>query len=67
MHKTVLISIAALVSLAGAAIAQAPEPEPAWRKSALALVPTHWVWWKATTAVRGWWRALCSNQVTNCS
>ena len=40
MHKMVLFSIAALASLAGAAIAQTPEPEPAWRKSALALVPT---------------------------
>jgi hypothetical protein len=29
MHKMVLISIAALASLAGAAIAQTPEPEPA--------------------------------------
>jgi len=39
MHKLVLFSIAALASLVGAAIAQAPEPEPAWRKSALAFVP----------------------------
>jgi hypothetical protein len=29
MHKLVLFSIAALASLAGAAIAQTPEPEPA--------------------------------------
>jgi hypothetical protein len=33
MHKMVLFSIAALASLAGAAIAQTPEPEPAWRKN----------------------------------
>ena len=39
MHKMVLFSIAALASLAGAAIARTPEPEPAWRKSALAFVP----------------------------
>lgn len=39
MHKTTTVTIAALASLAGAAIAQAPAPEPAWRKSALALVP----------------------------
>ena len=43
MHKMVLFSIAALASLAGAAIAQTPEPEPAWRKSALALVPAGYV------------------------
>jgi hypothetical protein len=43
MHKLVLISIAALTLLAGAAIAQTPEPEPAWRKSALALVPAGYV------------------------
>jgi hypothetical protein len=42
MHKLVLISIAALTSLAGAA-AQTPEPEPAWRKSALALLPAGYV------------------------
>jgi hypothetical protein len=39
MHKVVLFSIAALALLVSAAIAQTPEPEPAWRKSALALVP----------------------------
>jgi hypothetical protein len=39
MHRITLPTIAVLASLAGAAIAQAPEPEPAWRKSALALVP----------------------------
>jgi hypothetical protein len=43
MHKITLLSIAALASLAGAAIAQTPEPEPAWRKSALALVPSGYV------------------------
>ena len=43
MHKMFLFSIAALASLAGAAIAQTPEPEPAWRKSALALVPAGYV------------------------
>ena len=43
MHKITLLSIAALASLAGAAIAQTPEPEPAWRKSALALVPAGYV------------------------
>jgi hypothetical protein len=39
MHKMVLLSIAALATQAGAAIAQTPEPEPAWRKGALVLVP----------------------------
>jgi hypothetical protein len=29
--------------LAGAAIAQTPEPEPAWRASALAMVPSGYV------------------------
>ena len=43
MHKMALFSIAALASLAGAAIAQTPEPEPAWRASALALVPAGYV------------------------
>jgi hypothetical protein len=43
MHKMVLFSIAALASLVGAAIAQTPDPEPAWRKSALALVPAGYV------------------------
>ena len=58
MHKMVLFSIAALASLAGAAIAQTPEPEPAWRKSALALVPTQRkLGAKADDGVRGWWRA----------
>jgi hypothetical protein len=33
MHKAILSSLAALASLAGAAIAQTPEPEPAWRKN----------------------------------
>jgi hypothetical protein len=39
MHKTIIVTIAALASLAGAAMAQTPAPEPAWRNSALALVP----------------------------
>jgi hypothetical protein len=39
MHKASIVTIAALASLAGAAIAQAPAPEPVWRRSALALVP----------------------------
>ena len=43
MHKMILLSIAALASLVGAAIAQTPEPEPAWRDSALALVPAGYV------------------------
>jgi hypothetical protein len=43
MHKMVLFSIAALASLAGAAIAQTPAPEPVWRKGALALVPAGYV------------------------
>jgi hypothetical protein len=43
MHKMILLSIAALASLVGAAITQAPEPEPAWRKSALAFVPAAYV------------------------
>jgi hypothetical protein len=43
MHKMVLFSIAALASLVGAAVAQTPEPEPAWRKSALAFVPAGYV------------------------
>ena len=43
MHKITLLSIAALASLTGAAIAQTPEPEPAWRKSALALVPAGYI------------------------
>ena len=67
MHKMVLFSIAALASLAGAAIARTPEPEPAWRKSALALVPAQRKLVESHDGVRGWWRALCSSQVTNCS
>jgi len=43
MHKITLLSIAALASLVGAAIAQTPAPEPAWRASALALVPAGYV------------------------
>ena len=43
MHKITLFSIAALASLAGAAIGQTPEPEPAWRASALSLVPAGYV------------------------
>lgn len=43
MHKATLLSIAVLATLAGAAIGQAPEPEPAWRKSALAFVPAGYV------------------------
>ena len=43
MHKMVLFSIAALASPVGAAVAQTPEPELAWRKSALALVPAGYV------------------------
>jgi hypothetical protein len=34
MHKMVLFSIAALASLVGAAVAQTPEAEPAWRTGA---------------------------------
>ncbi|KRR14138.1 hypothetical protein CQ12_35090 [Bradyrhizobium jicamae] len=34
-----IVTIAVLASLAGAAIAQTREPEPAWRQSALPLVP----------------------------
>jgi len=44
MQKIALLSIAAVASLVTAAIAQsAPEPEPAWRASALALVPAGFV------------------------
>ncbi len=44
MQKTALLSIAVVASLVTAAIAQsAPEPEPAWRASALALVPAGFV------------------------
>jgi hypothetical protein len=43
MHNMVLFSIAALASLAGAAIAQTPESGPAWRASALAFVPAGYV------------------------
>ena len=43
MHKITLLSIAVLALLAGAAIAQTPEPEPAWRASALAMVPAGYV------------------------
>ncbi|MBR1153023.1 SH3 domain-containing protein [Bradyrhizobium sp. JYMT SZCCT0428] len=44
MQKTALLSIAVVASLVTAAIAQsAPEPEPAWRASALALVPADFV------------------------
>jgi len=43
MHKTALVTIVVLASLAGAAVGQAPAPEPAWRESALALVPPGYV------------------------
>jgi len=44
MQKTALLSIAVVASLVTAAIAQsAPEPEPAWRAGALALVPENYV------------------------
>src|SRR5215207_2913617 len=43
MRRMVLFSIAALASSVGAAVAQTPEPELAWRKSALALVPSGYV------------------------
>jgi len=43
MHKITLLSIAVLALQAGAAIAQTPEPEPAWRASALAMVPAGYV------------------------
>ena len=44
MQKTALLSIAVVTSLVTAAIAQsAPEPEPVWRTSALALVPAGFV------------------------
>jgi hypothetical protein len=42
MQKTALLSIAVVASLVTAAIAQS-EPEPAWRASALALVPENYV------------------------
>src|SRR5436190_13042058 len=42
MQKTALLSIAVVTSLVTAAIAQS-EPEPAWRASALALVPENYV------------------------
>jgi hypothetical protein len=72
MHKMVLFWIAALASLVSAAITRTPEPEPAWRKSALAFVPAGYVGAmpiapESHDGVRGWWRGLCSNQVTNCS
>ena len=43
MHKIALLPIAVLASLAGAAIAQTAEPEPAWRARALAMVPAGYV------------------------
>jgi hypothetical protein len=43
MQKITLLSIAVLALLVGAAIAQAPAPEPAWRESALAMVPSGYV------------------------
>src|SRR6188474_1251483 len=43
MHKIALLPIAVLASLAGAAIAQTAEPEPAWRESALAMAPSGYV------------------------
>src|SRR5882672_11234316 len=43
MHKTALVTIVVLASLAGAAVGQAPAPEPAWRESALAMVPSGYV------------------------
>jgi hypothetical protein len=43
MQKITLLSIAALASLAGAAIAQTAEPEPAWRAGALTMVPAGYV------------------------
>jgi hypothetical protein len=43
MHKIALLPIAVLASLAGAAIAQTAGPEPAWRESALAMVPSGYV------------------------
>jgi len=43
MHKTALVTIVVLASLAGAAVGQATAPEPAWRESALALVPPGYV------------------------
>ena len=43
MQKISLPSIAVLALLAGAAIAQTPEPEPAWRASALAMVPAGYI------------------------
>jgi hypothetical protein len=43
MHKTALVTIVVLASLAGSAVGQAPAPEPAWRESALAMVPSGYV------------------------
>ena len=43
MHKITLLSIAVLASLAGTVIAQTREPDPAWRASALAMVPAGYV------------------------
>jgi hypothetical protein len=43
MQKITLLSTAVLALLVGAAIAQAPAPEPAWRESALAMVPSGYV------------------------
>jgi len=43
MHKTALVTVVVLASLAGAAIGQTPAPEPAWRESALAMVPSGYV------------------------
>ena len=43
MQKTALLSIAVVAFLVTAAIAQSAQPEPAWRASALALVPAGFV------------------------
>ena len=43
MHKITFLSIAVLAASVGAAIAQAPAPDPAWRESALAMVPSGYV------------------------
>ena len=43
MFRITLLSIAVLAFLADAAIGQAPAPEPAWRQSALAMVPSGYV------------------------
>jgi hypothetical protein len=77
MQKTARLSIAVVASLVTAAIAQsAPEPEPAWRASVLdtgggpkglLACSGYWGLVESEDGVRGWWRSLCSNQVTNCS